>query len=369
MANEVIVLSAGKKIQLQATSKRTSIVVNVPSAGSAIATAPSVQVAAKAPAKNKLTAAAGMLIAFVRTDRVKRLLNKMRIGVAITNLLAFSAFKNSGFVAIVRFLYFKAINIPFKQYLNNSFYQKQDAGVTSDVRELQYMKHKSVATYQEHAYSSNLKSSNGWRSLIVQSLAAFLKSSTTINAASTGTSFIPIKKGLRPIDATISLTHNSGATAVAQSAVGGRSDWAATGNAVGMASNASVATFAGNTLAARGGQLDLDYVDFANKQSLTITKVELRFYVAQAGTVLGNGTLQLKWSKGGAQLLLEAITGNVDNLAAPRVHDITNQITSWNDLNALKSHVSTSTPGGNTHTASLNAVQVHIQATRTDILN
>lgn len=113
-------------------------------------------------------------------------------------------------------------------------------------------------------------------------------------------------------------SRDAGASGAVQTSLGGRSDWQNPTNAQGQR-NGTVSTISGSALGPRGGALLFAFADFAGKDALTITSVQVRFYVSQSGTILNNGNLRLVATPGWVAAQSETITSNVDNLVAPRV--------------------------------------------------
>lgn len=186
----------------------------------------------------------------------------------------------------------------------------------------------------------------------------------------TGTAAKPLPKpALKLVQTMVSLTRDVGASTVTQEAVGGRSDWATITNAQGKR-DGTTATFAGNALGARGGQLVFAYPASASqKAALIISKVELRFYVGQAATTLANGTLKVGYRTGaaGTEVQLEAFTGDVNFTVSPRVYDLTSFVGgSWTVLDSIKAYINTNTALANSSTASCDAVEVHVEAAKNE---
>jgi hypothetical protein len=127
-------------------------------------------------------------------------------------------------------------------------------------------------------------------------------------------------------------------------------------------------TFAGNLLATRNGTILLDYDNLVNKSELIISSVKLRFYFQTAGTVLNNADVQLKWNKGGGDISLATITGNLNASVTPNEYDITSEILSWSDLDNLRTKVLCDSTVGETWTCNLDAIEVEIIASKIDIL-
>lgn len=166
----------------------------------------------------------------------------------------------------------------------------------------------------------------------------------------------------------VNLTANRAANAVVEEAVGTRTDWADDANATGPV-NGSVATITGNSLGSRGGRLVLSYPANVGKDALTITKVELKFHISQAGTSLGNGSLRIGYEiNGGARIELAAFTANLDALITPQTFDITAAVGGvWSLIPTIKTYIEFNTAALNTSSASVDAVLIHIQANRTEL--
>lgn len=172
--------------------------------------------------------------------------------------------------------------------------------------------------------------------------------------------------GCEVVQITFDLTSTTGAATVAETAVGGRTDWANDSNATGLP-DAVTATIAGNALAARGGQLEFTYADQSGAHSeLTISSVTLLFRVSQAGTIGANGDLRLLWRKSGAFVTLQTITGDV--ALADISHVITGSITSWADIDAIEAAVRFESALGETQTATCDAVSLVVVASVTDVI-
>lgn len=169
------------------------------------------------------------------------------------------------------------------------------------------------------------------------------------------------------VQVTYNLTKRAGADAVAETAVGGRTDWASDASATGI-HNGGNATFAGNLLGARGGQLELSYPNSVGKSELTITSGKLYFYGSVSGTLLNNADVQLKYDVGAGFVTLETITGDADFSATPKVHDISAALNTWGKFDALRAAVSASSAAAETWSATLDAVEIEILANRTDAL-
>lgn len=170
---------------------------------------------------------------------------------------------------------------------------------------------------------------------------------------------------------TIDYSRTPGAASVVETQVGGRTDWTNDASATGLP-DGSNATIAGNLLGARGGQLEFSYADFTDKDMLDVSSVVLRFYVSQSGTLLANGSLQLKWRKVSTDswTVLETITGNVASLSTPRVFDVTSSYTAPvpSDLNGIETAVSFSAAVAQTYTAACDAVTLSVAASTVEAL-
>lgn len=167
----------------------------------------------------------------------------------------------------------------------------------------------------------------------------------------------------------VNLVRTVGATTVVQEAVGGRSDWTTPANAQGKR-DGTTSTGAGNALGARAGRLVGTPPPSVNKGALNITSVVLNFYVSQAGTVAGNGTLQLGYRvSGGGDVVLATITADTASLTTPLSYNLTAVVgNSWPVADTLKWFVYFSTPVLNTSTVACDAVELVIQANKTEIL-
>lgn len=177
------------------------------------------------------------------------------------------------------------------------------------------------------------------------------------------------ESGLQVARVSFDLTRRVGGNAVAETAVGGRTDWASDANVISGTNglhDGSVATFAGNALGARGGQLELSYADSVNKTELVISSVKLHFYGRVFNTSLNNADVQLRWSKGGAFTTLETIAGDSDFRTTPKTHDITASIAGWADIDALKTAFRADAAALETWQAEADACEVEIVAQKID---
>jgi hypothetical protein len=123
---------------------------------------------------------------------------------------------------------------------------------------------------------------------------------------------------------TVTLVQAKPTSTVVQEAVSSRSDWTNIANGQGSPDGSS-ATMVSNISAARSGRLLHSYPARLAKDALQMTKLEVRFYTAQAGTLLNNGNLVHGVRRQGRTLgaTLATHTGNVDFLSSPQVFDLT----------------------------------------------
>jgi len=147
----------------------------------------------------------------------------------------------------------------------------------------------------------------------------------------------------------------------------GPDNWTNPNNANGLA-NGTSATRAGQAVASTDANLRLNYVNFGATitGNFTITIVQLDYYVAQAGTALGNGGLILEYRLAvGAWTTLATYTGNVDFLAVPDSYDITAAVAgSWTSINNLEVRVRAVLGlATNLVTCSVDAVRLGLEAT------
>jgi len=170
------------------------------------------------------------------------------------------------------------------------------------------------------------------------------------------------------VQTTINLVSTRGVTTMTQSAVAGRSDWATITNAQGLV-DGTLATFAGNALGARAGRLDGVYAAPLDKTLLTITKVEMRFYVQTTNITLGNGQGLIGYRiNNGADVQLAALTTLQNNLTTPLAYDLTSVVAgSWTTLGQLSAYITVSNPLGNGSGINLDAIHLYVEANRTEI--
>lgn len=100
------------------------------------------------------------------------------------------------------------------------------------------------------------------------------------------------------------------AASVAQNPLGGRSDWGNAAQAVGS-NESDAATLNGSLVGARCGELELSFAAPAGKTGLTLAQVQLRFVLAQAGTVFNNGSLSWGVIVNGVYTALGSATGDL----------------------------------------------------------
>lgn len=191
--------------------------------------------------------------------------------------------------------------------------------------------------------------------------SASQKAGTNIAGRTSGTASKPQQTpGARVVRTSVVLVHESGAASVTESA--GSGDWANEGNTTGK-QDGTTATISGSASASRNRTLTYEYANFTDKGALTIRKVELRFFVSQSGTALNNGFLELRWGLVAVPITtLETITGDVSNLSTPRVFDITSGITSWSDLDNVRTAINFQSSIGELYSAAVDAVHLYIEA-------
>ena len=150
-----------------------------------------------------------------------------------------------------------------------------------------------------------------------------------------------------------------------------RSDWTTPANADGAA-NSTLASFAGNAVGARAGGIRMPIAAPTGKTALTITSVKARFWMRQAGTLAGNGTLTVGYrSSAGVDTTLATYTADLAALTTPVDFDLTAVIGGdWaqfaTKLAALWATCSTAV--ANTSTADVDAVALVVSATLTDLI-
>ena len=148
----------------------------------------------------------------------------------------------------------------------------------------------------------------------------------------------------------------------------GSDNWTSVTNAQG-ANDSSNASRSGQALSTTDAQIRGQMDAVGTKDSLTIDKVELWYYVQQTGTTLNNGGLELDWRIGttGAWTNLATYTNNQNFLTTPDTHAITGSITDWDDIRAIEVRVRANLGAGTTLvTCNCDAVRLHIEASLVD---
>lgn len=133
------------------------------------------------------------------------------------------------------------------------------------------------------------------------------------------------------------------------------------------APNGTLANMVGDTLQTRSYELRTNGWDTIGlKDSLTIDKVEVRFWARQTGTVLNNGNMSFRrsFAPGHIPTTLANYTGNVNFLSSPDVHDVTSIIAGdWDNVRNLRLHVNATMPiGGALINVDVDAFELHIEA-------
>jgi hypothetical protein len=150
----------------------------------------------------------------------------------------------------------------------------------------------------------------------------------------------------------------------------GTDAWTNITNAQGAA-NGSSATRAGQVLNPTSSQMRCQYESVGLKEELTLEAVELRFHVAQAGTILNNGGLSLDYrlSNAGAWTNLVTYANNQNFIASPVVFDMSAIANTWAKVKLLETRVAV-TLGVATSgvTCSVDAVRLHLEASLIDTI-
>ena len=211
-------------------------------------------------------------------------------------------------------------------------------------------------------FAFSLRQTGLYRAIVRPGFA--FASRSTINAARP-----PLRGSFKVTQTMVNLVRTVGAATVVQEAVATRSDWTTPANAQGKR-DGTTSTGAGNALGARGGKLVGTPPPSVNKGALDITSVLLNFYVSQAGTVAGNGTLQLGYRiSGGGDVVLATLTADTASLTTPLSYNLTAVVgNSWPVADTLKWFVSFNTAILNTSTVACDAVELVIQANKTETL-
>lgn len=282
-------------------------------------------------------ASIGIQIGQVRVS----LTSKTNVGIQfVRNLVTLNAKVWPGIAAsIVRF----TATVPTKPAFA---WQRLVATITSNVKPAFLIAQRTTATFRTNV--------NAAATIANKTVASFFKP-----AANTA---------YEVVQTTITLVSGRGVQTMTQSPVGGRSDWATITNAQGFV-NGTLATFTGNSLAARGGRLDGTYAAPLDKTLLTITKVELRFYVQTTNITLGNGQGLIGYRiNNGADVQLAALTTLINNLTTPLSYDLTSVVAgSWTTLGQLSAYITVSNPAVNASGINLDAIILYVEANRTEI--
>jgi hypothetical protein len=150
----------------------------------------------------------------------------------------------------------------------------------------------------------------------------------------------------------------------------GSDSWTNLANSEGAADGAA-ATRSGQTLSTTDAALRGQFQSITDKEELDLDKIELRFYVAQSGTVLNNGGLALEYRIGAVAAWINLVTyvNNQNFLSSPVVFDMTSLVSTWANSKALEIRVLVDLPiatGG--VTCSVDAVDLHLEASLIDTL-
>jgi hypothetical protein len=150
-----------------------------------------------------------------------------------------------------------------------------------------------------------------------------------------------------------------GAKTCTEYAVGGRTDYSNPTNAVGKHDGTS-ASIAGNLLGARSGGLEMAYEPLTGKGSMDILTVKLKWYWA----ISGLGPLDshsFYYDIGSGKTLWKSVTSG-SYLANPDILDLTGIVTSWTQINSIKTYVESSMQALSTATMSIDAVEREVTA-------
>jgi len=179
---------------------------------------------------------------------------------------------------------------------------------------------------------------------------------------------VTLQRGLELVHTKIDLTGTYGAASAVNTTVSGAA-WTNPTNAQG-AKNGTLSSHAGSATSAQDAHLTFTPPAVTGKDALTLTKVEAWFWISQTGTTLANGNLRL-WTGTAANpeaVLHLTTTGNIDNLTTPLVYDITSRFSTWASLSDFRARVRHTSTLGQTHTGNVDAVELVVTATRTDLL-
>jgi len=177
----------------------------------------------------------------------------------------------------------------------------------------------------------------------------------------------PVAGGVEIVRTTFDLIGRYGAATVTNTTVAGAA-WVNPVNAQGQADGV-LSTHGSNALAAQDAYLDFTPPAVTGKDALTLTKVEVRFWVFQGGTALSNGSLRLTTGTSANPAEVEHLhaTGNIDFLTVPFTVDVTARFPTFASLSGLRARVRHLTPIASTITGSADAVELVITANRTDL--
>lgn len=148
----------------------------------------------------------------------------------------------------------------------------------------------------------------------------------------------------------------------------GPDNWTNVTNAQGAPNNV-FATRSGQALSSTDASIRCQFQAVGTKDPLTRTKVELRFYVEQSGTSLGNGGLSVEWRIGssGGWTNLATYTGDVDFAPAFVAFDITGSVATWQNVRDIEARVRANLALGTALvTCRCDAVILHIEANLTE---
>jgi hypothetical protein len=150
----------------------------------------------------------------------------------------------------------------------------------------------------------------------------------------------------------------------------GSDAWSNLSSAEGAADGSS-ATRAGQTLSTTSSLMRCQFQTISGKDDLTLDKIELKFYVAQAGTLLNNGGLSLDYRVGSVAAWTNLITytDNQNFLSSPVVFDMTALVGTWANSKIVEVRIGAALPiAGQGITCSVNAADLHLEASLVDTL-
>lgn len=134
------------------------------------------------------------------------------------------------------------------------------------------------------------------------------------------------------------------------------------------APDGSNATRQGQLLASTQAMLKADTFETigTTKDVLNIDLVELRWYAQQSGTVLNNGIMRFRYGTGeafGSSSIAATFTDNQNFLTTPYAHDVTSEITTWDDIRNMNMWVEAVMDlAENLITVSVDAFEVYVEA-------